>query len=121
MASLKLLIVEDEVLTARLMEVKLSKAGFDVVDPVSSGEDAIESVKANKPDVVLMDINLMGEIDGIEAARKIQKNNDTKIIFITGYTSDTIKKRAMAINPYNYLVKPLEMEHLKELLLNISK
>ncbi len=74
-----------------------------------------------KPDVILMDINLVGEIDGIEAAVEISKKSNIPIIFMTGYDEPNIFERAQKINPVAYLIKPVEIWDLKPILESINK
>jgi CheY-like chemotaxis protein len=112
----KVLIVEDQAMTAILYKKRLHRIGYQICGPVPSGEEAIEVANKEKPDLVLMDINLLGKMDGIEAAEKIFNNNNTKIIFMTGYANEEIKKRAMALNPVAYLLKPFNFDELDSLI-----
>ena len=77
MNKLKVLIVEDEAITAQLLEMQLDTAGYDIVGPSAKGEDAVKLAVDEKPDAILMDINLLGEMDGIEASHLIQKSIKT--------------------------------------------
>src|SRR4030043_1856411 len=88
---IKILLVEDEVITAMLMKIELRKIGYTVAYHVTTGEDAIINAKQNSPDIILMDIRLAGEIDGIEAASIIKSEFDIPIIFITGYEDQTVR------------------------------
>ena len=87
--------------------------GFLVCGNFTTGEEAIEFVQNAKPDVILMDINLVGEIDGIEAAEKITEKLNIPIIFMTGYVESEIYKRAQKTKPVAYLTKPVEIWNLK--------
>jgi PAS domain S-box-containing protein len=107
------LIVEDDGLIALSLVQLLQKAGYDVPDPVASGEDAIRAVTANKPDLILMDIGLEGAMDGIEAAQKIRALADIPIVYLTAYTNDLRLKQAKLTEPYGYLVKPAHSRELK--------
>jgi CheY-like chemotaxis protein len=111
-----LLVVEDEPIIALAMEIVLTKAGFAVCMIVPSGEKAIEAAMLEKPDVILMDIRLAGEIDGIEAACKIREHSDTPIIFMTGYQDKTTRARAQALSPLAFLEKPVKLQDLQSIL-----
>ncbi|MDI6402521.1 response regulator [Balneolaceae bacterium ANBcel3] len=113
---LKILLVEDEVLTAILMKKKLEKSGYQVAKSVTTGEHAISAVKEMDMDIVLMDIRLAGEIDGIEAAEMIQNIRKTPIIFITGYDDTETKERAETLKPLAYLNKPVDFAALLSIL-----
>jgi len=104
----KLLIVEDEVIIGLSLKMDLEKAGYMVIGPASTGADAINSARNEKPSIIIMDIRLMGEMDGIEAAGQISGFSTAKIIFNTGYQDNTIKERAMKLNPAAFLSKPIK-------------
>ena len=112
----KILIVEDEVLIGIQIKTELRRAGYQVIGPVTSGEEAIQHARTEKPDVILMDIRLMGNMDGIEAAREIHAFSSPDIIFTTGYQDVAIKERAMALHPLAYLGKPLSARHIDAVL-----
>ncbi len=112
----KILIVEDEVLIGFHVQMELSRAGYEVVGPVATGEEAIESVQIENPDIILMDIRLMGGMDGIEAARRIAAFSHAGIIFVTGYDDLALKERALFLNPLAYLSKPVGARHIDALL-----
>jgi CheY-like chemotaxis protein len=113
---IKILLVEDEFLPAILMKKQLEKQGYEVTQSVSTGENAIISARQNPPDIILMDIRLVGEIDGIEAAAAIKAESDIPIIFITGYDDKEIRERAEKTKPLGFLIKPLEIHTLKTIL-----
>jgi CheY-like chemotaxis protein len=94
------------------LEMILKRSGFVVSDAVASGEDAVISYQKNNPDIVLMDIRLSGQMDGIDAAKKICSEDHCKIIFMTGYSNDNIEARANELNPFAYLVKPFDKKEL---------
>lgn len=112
----KVLIVEDEVLTAMAMAVVIPAWGCQVVGTVTSGEEAIRIAEERRPDVVLMDINIEGPIDGLVAAREIIGRLGIPVIFMTGYDDDAIVGAAMELKPFALLVKPFEPSRLKALL-----
>jgi PAS domain S-box-containing protein len=112
MKKYRILVVEDEALIAASLVHTLSSLGYTVPEPVATGEDAIRAVKTKKPDLVLMDIVLIGEMDGITAAKKIQAIADVPVIYITAYTDDLRLKNARLTEPYGYIVKPAQSREL---------
>jgi CheY-like chemotaxis protein len=112
MASLKILIVEDELLIAHHLSRKLEKFGYLVVDIVSSGEDALASLQHNQPDLVLMDIVIQGNIDGIETASQIYQLYDIPVIYLTAYADNETLERAEKTGAYGYLLKPFKEQAL---------
>ena len=117
----KILIVEDESLIALQLEMKLSKLGYEICQLVASGEEAINAARFEKPDVILMDIRLTGEMDGIEAARQIGFFAAIPIIFTTGYPDTNIKERAMALKPSGFLIKPIEANAIQKVIQSTLK
>ena len=113
---IKILLVEDEAIVAKYLSMELMLEGYDVCSDVSTGEEAIQKALEYDPDLILMDINLIGEMDGIEAANKILNHKQIPIIFMTGYSKMEITDRARKINPIGYFNKPVEVEMLKPLL-----
>jgi len=110
---IRVLVVEDEVLTAMCLEMELKQAGYDVLRPVATGEEAVLIAQQEPLDLILMDIRLAGEIDGIEAAQQIQTICDTPIIFMTGYPDKETEQRAQALTPLGYLRKPMTIYDLQ--------
>ncbi len=92
---------------------KLEKMGYEVTGLASSGSEAMESVKSNQPDLVLMDIVLKGEMDGIDTAKLILNLYNTPIIYLTAYADDEILSRAEKTFPYGYIIKPYKDNELK--------
>ena len=101
----KILVVEDELITAEDIKSGLEFAGYTVPAIVSSGEDAIEKAGELKPDLVLMDIKLKGEMDGIEAAGQIRVRYDIPVIYLTAYSDETTVQRAKVTEPSGYILK----------------
>ena len=118
---IKILIAEDEIIVARWMKIELEDVGYEVLDYVTTGEKAIESALENKPDIILLDVNLSGKIDGIEAAEKITDSLNTSIIFMTGYNESSIFERAKVINPVAFLEKPVEIYDIKPIIDSLFK
>ncbi len=110
---IKILVVEDEAIIAMRLEMELKELGYDVCVPVSNGEDAIKSVKTENPDIVLMDLHLVGNLQGIDVSREIHKKYKIPLIFMTGYQDDDMMKEAMKLEPVCYLIKPIEMSMIK--------
>ena len=92
---------------------RLKNLGYIVPVVVSSGEEAITKVRENNPDLVLMDINLYGEMDGIEATSKIHSFSDIPIIYLTAYTDEKTLERAKITEPYAYIIKPFKDRELQ--------
>lgn len=111
MQDVKILIVEDESITALGIKHKLERLGYSVVDIESSGSGAIEKAQELEPDLILMDIVLKGEMDGIEAAQKIKL--DIPIIYLTAYFDDGTLQRARSTKHYGYITKPFTDGNLK--------
>ncbi len=116
----KVLVVEDEAITALCLKLDLEKAGVEVLELVSTGEKAIIVASEKSPSLILMDIRLAGDMDGIEASEKIiDQQPNIPIAFMTGYTTEFIKERALSLKPVNFLEKPLRFEQIKMILDNL--
>jgi two-component system, cell cycle sensor histidine kinase and response regulator CckA len=107
MVEKRILIVEDEGIIANGVATALGKSGYSVLDIASSGEEALYMLQFKVPDLVLMDIRLKGELDGLETARLMHTNHTFPIIFLTSHTDAETRLRAKESNPYGYLVKPV--------------
>ncbi len=114
MSAAKILIVEDEGLTAMELQRKLKMAGYDVPTFAFSGKEAIKKAEEIKPDLVLMDIFLKGHIDGIDAAGEIKKKLNVPIIYLTAHGDPKTKERAKSTEPFAYLLKPFDVEILRQ-------
>jgi len=113
----KILIVEDEVLVGYDLKQSLESSNYDVIDILVSGEDAIDKVGECKPDLILMDVVLDGDIDGIEAAKIIYEKYNIPVLFLTSHTNNSILDRAKIDGAYGYILKPFS---LKEIIINIE-
>lgn len=113
MSDIKILLVEDEQIVAKFIEKQLIGAGYRVLASITKGDEALENVRNLKPDVVLMDIKLVGGMDGIEAADLIRKNYQTPVIFLSSLTDDESFQRAKMAEPFGYLVKPIDIKEFK--------
>jgi signal transduction histidine kinase len=107
MASEPILIVEDERIIARDIQQRLSRLGYTVSAIASSGVEALHKTADLSPALVLMDIVLKGNMDGVEAAVRLQAQRDVPIVYLTAYADDTTLQRAMATGPYGYVMKPI--------------
>ncbi len=114
--SISILVVEDEAMTAMMMQMMLEHAGYRVLKSVASGEDAVKYALALKPELILMDIRLAGKMNGIEAVTEIKKTADIPVIFLSGYSDDTIKAEAGSLNPLAYIVKPVKASELFQII-----
>ncbi|MGZ7070439.1 MAG: response regulator, partial [Methanobacterium sp.] len=109
----KILIVEDEGLTAVELKNKLNEYDYEILPIVSSGEDAIKKSKKLKPDLILMDIMLEGEINGIEAAKEIKTFLDIPIIYLTAFGDEETLQNAIITTPYAYILKPFQEKEVR--------
>jgi PAS domain S-box-containing protein len=107
MARETILIVEDDWILSEHLQNVLTGMGYNVMEPVMSGEEAILSVAARQPDLILMDIELSGEINGITASRHIGAISDIPVIFLSSHSEDVTVQEAKTASPYGYLVKPV--------------
>ncbi|MBF0431785.1 MAG: response regulator [Fibrobacteria bacterium] len=112
MSKERILVVEDGSLVAMDMERQLQERGYQVINTVSNGKDAVHQALKHKPDLILMDIMLDGDMDGIQAADQILQQIDIPIIYLTAYADEQILKRAKATCPCGYLIKPYVEENL---------
>ncbi len=113
MIAARILIVEDDRIVARDIQHQLSRMGHVVVGMSASGEEAVRLACSHQPDLVLMDIRLEGEMDGIEAARLIRDAQRIPIVFLTAYANDEVVQRASLTEPFGYLLKPFEEPQMR--------
>ena len=107
---IKIMIVEDEAITAMYLQMRLKKLSYDVLKPVGSGESAIQIAKKENPNIILMDISLSGRLDGIQTAQEISKFCETHFIFMSGYNDEEIREQVRLIKTSSYLMKPITVE-----------
>lgn len=105
MGQVKILVVEDELITAEHIKIALGNQGYQVVGMISSGEEAISEVEEGDVDLVLMDINLKGKMDGVEAAEEIRDRFGIPVIFLTAYSDEKTVQRAKITEPSGFIVK----------------
>ncbi len=116
----RVLLVEDDEIIAFLHKHFLEKCGYETIETVDNGEEAIEDVRTMLPDAVLMDIRINGEMDGIETAQRIREFSDAPIIFLTGNSDDGTLERAKLTARSGYLIKPIRQEDLCEAIAQIN-
>jgi signal transduction histidine kinase len=105
-------IVEDETIVAMDIEDELTTLGYTVTAIGSSGEEAIQQAVETKPDLILMDIRLKGEVDGIEAAEEIRARFNIPVVYLTAYADDDTLARAKITEPFGYIIKPFQERDL---------
>lgn len=111
MPGLRILVVEDEVLIAEDMRIRLQGMGYQVVGTAISGAEAVQKALESRPDLILMDVRLQGAMDGVEAARRIQSQADTPIIYVTAHASTLVS--AESRDGYTCLAKPFSPSQLQ--------
>lgn len=109
----KILLAEDDICSAHYLKQLLIQMGYEVTGVVQAGEEVIEKVAKEQPDLILMDISLGGKIDGISAAEKVHAQFDVPVIYLTAHTDDEIFERAKVTEPYAYLIKPFDINQLR--------
>jgi DNA-binding NarL/FixJ family response regulator len=118
MKPISIYIVEDELLISASLKSQLQQFGYEISGSSIRGESCLEEIaelsgQGREPEIVLMDIHLRGEMDGIETARQINEKFNCAIIFLTGQSSKEIYERSFKIKPFGYLLKPIDMEQTK--------
>lgn len=119
---IKILVVEDEMIIAAKISMQLTSLGYEVTGILPRGEQAVQQVKENKPDIILLDINLRGELDGIETALQIQQFAQIPIIYLTANSDEVTFNRAKPTKPYAFISKPFKQLDLQRAIeLTISR
>jgi PAS domain S-box-containing protein len=113
MVKARILVVEDEAITAKDIQNRLKDLGYDAPAIASSGEEAIKKVEEIKPDLVLMDIVLKGDIDGIDAAEQIRDRFDIPVVYLTAYIDEARLEKTRVTEPYGYIIKLCEEKELR--------
>jgi PAS domain S-box-containing protein len=113
MAGKRILVVEDEIITADDIRENLQDLGYTVLAVVSSGEEAIKKIEEASPDLVLMDIMLQKELDGIETAKQIRFRFNIPVVYLTAYSDKKILERAKITEPFGYILKPFSERELQ--------
>ena len=119
---IKILVVEDEMIIGAKISMQLTSLGYEVTGILPRGEEAILHVQQNKPDIILLDINLKGKIDGIETARQIQLQNNIPVIYLTANSDEATFNRAKPTRPAAFISKPFKQLDLQRAIeLTISR
>ncbi|MBK6753742.1 MAG: response regulator [Flavobacteriales bacterium] len=108
MAQTNVLVVEDESIVSKDIQHSLKKLGYNVVGAASTGEQAVKLAVDTQPDIILMDIMLKGEMNGIEAATQIRQETNIPVIFLTAYADESTLSKAKVTQPYGYIIKPFK-------------
>ncbi len=113
---IRALVVEDDFILALVHRKYLEKIGVEIAGTVISGSDAVAFALKDPPDLILMDVRIEGEMDGIDAMLEIQKSNNIPVIYVTGNSEPGVLERAKQTNMKGFLIKPLHMEDLKKII-----
>jgi DNA-binding LytR/AlgR family response regulator len=108
----RVLIVEDEAIIADDLNLILEDGGFEVLGPVDNAQDAFNILDKSSLELVLLDINIKGDIDGIEIGKKIKTKYKIPFIFITSYFDEETQKKVMSVEPSGYIIKPFQEEEV---------
>jgi two-component system, response regulator PdtaR len=119
--NMKILIVEDDQVLALMLQQMINEMGYEVIDVVNKGADAIEKATQLDCDLILMDIMLEDDIDGIEAYKKIKSIRDIPVIYITGNSDPMNKQRAEVIGFFDFIPKPVIFEELEEIIEKLAE
>lgn len=117
----RVLIVEDDMIIASNISLQLTKTGYEVTGIESRGEEAVIHTRLNPPDVILMDINLKGRLNGIETVKKIQKDNDIPVVYITANNDEVTFEEARKTHPFAFVDKPITMRDLSRTLALVTE
>jgi len=110
----QVLIVEDDLILSLQLEMQIKLMGYEIAGKANNATDAIEMIKEKNPDLVLMDIILAGEMDGVDAISTIRDFSDVPVLYLTGNGDEQTRRRAHASRPVAYIVKPVDMLLLKK-------
>jgi DNA-binding LytR/AlgR family response regulator len=108
MKKTNVLVVEDESIVSKDIQHSLKKLGYNVVGAASTGERAFELAVSEKPDIILMDIMLKGNINGIETAERVKRELNIPIVYLTAYADEATLAKAKVTEPYGYIIKPFK-------------
>jgi len=108
-----ILVVEDDDIIAKVLDWRLKNLGYAVSGRASTGAEAMELLVSHRPDLVLMDINIRGEIDGIETASMIRKGFSVPVVYVTSHSDGPTLERAKATKPDGFIIKPFDDDDLR--------
>ncbi|MDZ7690221.1 MAG: response regulator [Balneolaceae bacterium] len=110
----RILIVEDDMIISTVLERMVTKMNYNIIDTTRSGKEAIELATTKLPGLILMDIQLIDDIDGIEAMERIKKVADIPVIYITGNSDSCNRERAEKTGYHDYMTKPISIDDLEK-------
>ena len=108
MSKINVFVVEDESIVSKDIQNSLNKIGYNVVGSASSGEKALENIRIEQPDIILMDIMLKGSMNGIDVAEIVKNELEIPVIFLTAYADESTLSKAKISEPYGYILKPFK-------------
>ena len=108
----RILIVEDESIVGLDIQKRLQRMGYEALEVLSTGQQAVEFVEREQPDLILMDIQIQGDIDGVETASRIRERFDVPIVYLTAFSDETTLERAKATEAFAYVLKPFKDREL---------
>jgi two-component system, response regulator PdtaR len=111
-AAARILVVEDDWFAGTDMQAALHDAGYNVLELVTTADEAIEAAGDYKPDLIIMDIRLVGKRDGVDAALEIGRRFDIRCLFVTAFVDPSLRSRAETARPFGWLTKPISREAL---------
>ena len=112
MSARRILLVEDEAQQAQTTRLRLEGLGYKVVATVVTGEEAVKQSESLRPDLVLMDVVLRGQLDGVDAARRIRERFDIPVVYVTAHADDELLARVTASEPFGFILKPYTLPEL---------
>ena len=112
----RVMIVEDEAITTMATGAMLKRLGHEVLAAVGTGQEALRAFRRQRPDLVLMDIRLDGDLDGIETAKLLRRDSDVPVVFVSAFVDSGTRDRAAEAHPFDFLPKPLDEYDLQALL-----
>ena len=113
MNPIQILLAEDELMIAEDVQINLEDLGYHVIQVTTSGEDTVEAATQLRPDIVLMDIMLKGEMDGIHAAQLIRRQHNIPVVYLTSYSDKETLERAKIPEPFGFILKPFHIDGLQ--------
>jgi response regulator of citrate/malate metabolism len=121
MTAQKVVVVEDDMIIQMFLSRVLTSIGFEVLGEARTCNEVLEIVAKNQPDLILMDVGIAGDKDGIETAELLNEKYDIPIIFITGNSDQSTIERAKKVNPVEFIFKPIDEDRLKDKVLNYKR
>jgi CheY-like chemotaxis protein len=109
----KILIIESRMIIAADVSLQFSKLGYDVIGINTRSEDALNTIKNNHPDIIIMNIEMQGKTDGLKTARHIFETYQIPVVFLSANTDKKVFKEVVDIQPYAFIAKPFDKEGLK--------